>query len=485
MAHKAQTNELAEAALEAPGSTAGVSSLDSLLDRFWHLLTSMKLGLVLMLVFAALTFVGALVIQAPPGVMDSPPDRLAWLSGIRPRFGNWTDLMANLQVFQMFTSVWVVGTGALLCASLLACTVRRVPGTWRTMRRPNLNVGSAFFEHAPQHEAMTFQRKPAEVLAEASRVFGRRRYRTKTEGDGTVHLYAVRNSWAPWAGLVAHISLVVILAGAMVGAKWGYRDSGFVMAEGATSAIPTVAGATITLNSFQDKWDPQTGAPIDYVSDVTVTQDGQVATQQLIRVNEPLRYRGISFFQAFYGPAAVMTVTDASGKVLVSKGVPLTETASTGNRYGSINIADKNVVAYVVATRGGSDPDIKPGQVAVELYKADTGDPITQKTIDQGKPTTVEGLTYTFDREAKFTGLGVANDPGTPLVWLGCLMLVLGFAVRLYVPYRRVWGLLVARPGGGTSLSIAAVGRRDTGFDNEFTSIVTEIRQALAATARS
>ena len=63
----------------------------------------------------------------------------------------------------------------------------------------------------------------------------------------------------------------------------------------------------------------------------------------------------------------------------------------------------------------------------------------------------------------------MANDPGTPLVWLGCFLLVVGFVIRLYVPYRRVWGRLVARPGGGTTLSIAAVGRRDTGFDAEFT----------------
>jgi cytochrome c biogenesis protein len=99
--------------------------------------------------------------------------------------------------------------------------------------------------------------------------------------------------------------------------------------------------------------------------------------------------------------------------------------------------------------------------------------------------TTIEGLTYTFDREAKFTGLSLANDPGTPLVWLGCILLVAGFAVRLYVPYRRAWGRLVARPDGGSQLSIAAVGRKDTGFDNEFTAIVTDIRQAIAAGASS
>ena len=149
--------------------------------------------------------------------------------------------MDRLQVFEMFTSVWLRAIGALLAASLVACTVHRIPGTWRTMRKPHVDVGPAFFEHAPQHEAMTFQRQPDEVLAEAQGVFERHHYRTITEDDGTVHLYAVRNSWAPWAGLVAHISIVVILAGAMVGSMFGFRDSQFMLAEGATSAIPNTA----------------------------------------------------------------------------------------------------------------------------------------------------------------------------------------------------------------------------------------------------
>lgn len=486
MAQNATTNELAGSALPAPGAADRMSGMDSGLDRLWHFLTSMKLALVLMLGFAALTLVGTLVIQAPPGVMDDPQAKAEWLAEIRPRFGGWTDIMERLQAFTIFTSVWLRAIVALLAASLVACTVHRIPGTWRTVTKPHVNVGPSFFEHAPQHEAMTFQRSQDEVLAETGMVFKRHGYRTIAEDDGAIHLYAVRNRWAVWAGLVAHISIVVILAGAMVGSLWGFRDSQFMLAEGSTSAIPTVAGAAITLNSFKDTYSPTTGAPLDYVSDVTVTQDGQVVARQQVRVNEPLRYKSISFFQAFFGPAAVMTVKDAAGTALFSEGVALAWTANNGgNKVGSFTIPGQNLTAWIVATTGPNDPSVKPGQVAVELYRSDTGDPVTQVSIDQGTPTTIEGLSFTFEREAKFTGLSVANDPGTPLVWLGCILLVVGFAIRLYVPYRRVWGRLVARSGGGSSLSIAAVGRRDTGFDAEFTTIVTEIRQAMTAQARS
>jgi len=483
MAQNVSTNELAGGSVPAPAAER-MSGVDSALEKLWHFLTSMKLALVLMLAFAALSLVGTLVIQAPAGVTDDPQAKAQWLAEIRPKFGGWTDLMDRLQAFEIFTSVWLRAIGALLAASLIACTVHRIPGTWRTMRHPRVDVGPAFFEHAPQHEAMTFHRGPDEVLAEAQGIMKRHHYKTITEGDGTVHLYAVRNNWAPWAGLVAHVSIVVILAGAMIGSMFGFRDSQFMLAEGSTSAIPNTPGAAITLNSFKDTYNTTTGAPLDYVSDVTVTQDGQVVAQQLVRVNEPLRYKSISFFQAFFGPAAVVTVKDAEGATLFSEGVALAWTSNNGgNKVGSFTLPEQNLTVWVVATTGPNDPTIKPGQVAVELFKSDTGDAVVQKSIDQGVATTLEGLTFTFDREAKFTGLSVANDPGTPFVWLGCILLVVGFVIRLYVPYRRVWGRMVARPGGGTTLSIAAVGRRDTGFDAEFTAIVTDIRQALAAPA--
>ena len=67
MAHNVTTNELAGGPVPAP-TAERMSSVDSALDRLWHFLTSMKLALILMLVFAALCLVGTLVIQAPAEV---------------------------------------------------------------------------------------------------------------------------------------------------------------------------------------------------------------------------------------------------------------------------------------------------------------------------------------------------------------------------------------------------------------------------------
>lgn len=485
MTQNTQTRKLTGGTLPAPAAEKA-GGVDSALDWLWRTLTSMKLALVLMVLFAGIILVGAFVIQMPPGLAEDPRARADWLAGVRPRFGGMTDVLDSLQVFTLFQSVWVKILGALIAASLVACTVARIPGTWRTMKHPHVAVGASFFEHAPQHEAMTFQRTPAEVLETAGQALRRRGYRLTTEDDGVVHLYADKNRWAPWSGLVAHASIVVILAGALVGAQWGFRQDGFNLAEGVTAAVPTVSGATITLNSFQDTYDPRTGQPLDYVSNVTIARDGQAPFTRDVRVNEPLRYEGVSFYQSSFGPAALVSVADADGQAVFAESVPLSMSLiEGGNRVGMFTLPDEGVTVWVVGTNGPSDPRAKPGQVQVQVFDAGTGAGIAQQAIDQGKPATIEGLTFTFEREGKYTGLSVAKDPGTPLVWLGCLLLIGGFAVRLYVPHRRLWGRLEARANGGTALAVAAVGRRDTAFDNEFTSLVTDIRQAVLGQAKS
>jgi cytochrome c biogenesis protein len=139
------------------------------------------------------------------------------------------------------------------------------------------------------------------------------------------------------------------------------------------------------------------------------------------------------------------------------------------------------MAVWIVGTQGGSDPMIKPGQMRVETYRAGTGDPLDQQTIDQGVASEVTGLTFTFSREIQFTGLSVSRDPGTILVWIGSALLIAGFSIGFSFPHRRVWGRLVLGPNGVGALSVATPGRVTHDADRAFTNLVTDLRAACAA----
>lgn len=488
MAHEARTRPLPPPAApaRATASPTVMDRVDGALEGLWRYLSSMRVAMFIMLVIAVLGVVGSLVIQMPPGTAADPAARADWLAEVQPKYGALTGPMNALQVFEIFNSVYFRILVAGLTVSLIACSVRRIPGMVRTATNPRVEVSPAFFEHAPQHEAIVVRQSPAEALALVQGVLRGRRYRTLTTGEGTVHVYADRFRWAPFSGLIGHLSLVVILAGGILGAMFGYRDSQFTLAEGATLPVAAVPGLSIELLDFTDRYDPVTGGPIDYASQVVLYRDGAEIDRHTVRVNDPLRYEGLTFYQAFYGSAAVLTVTGADGGTIVSQGVPLAWRTTADNRpVGSFAIPGTDYVGWVLGTLGNRDRLVKPGQMQVELYTAVQGTRVDSRVVDQGKAVTMAGLTITFDRETQFTGLNIARDPGVPLIWIGSFLLFAGFLVRFMVPHKRVWGRIVPRPNGGAVLAMATLATRDVAQGGDFELLVNDVRAALQAPAQS
>lgn len=487
MAHEARTRQLPP----APNGTAAVASpsamdrVDSALEGLWHLLSSMRVALVLMLLLAVAGVVGSLVIQMPPGIAASAEAQATWVNEVRPRYGFLTDPMNALGVFDIFNSVIFRALGAALTISLIACSVHRFPGMWRTSTKPRVDVGPSFFEHAPQHEAVVVRMTPAETRAAVQGVLRRHRYRVLVTEDDAVHIYADRFRWAPFAGLIGHLSLVVILAGAIIGATFGFRDPGFTLPEGENLAVAAEAGLTIELIDFTDTYYVTTGAPSDFASQVILRKDGEEITRHTIRVNDPLRYGATSFYQSFFGVAAVMKVLDATGAEIAAESVPLAWEVEGGRKGGTFTIPGTRYVGEVVGTAGNADPTILPGQMQVSLFEAATGVWIASQVVDQGKPTSIGDLTVTFERESQFTGLSIARDPGVVIVWIGSILLFVGFVIRFMVPHKRLWARITPGPRGGSVVGVASLGTKDVVANSEFDTMVSDIRAAVQPPAKS
>jgi cytochrome c biogenesis protein len=485
MTNQVQTGRLSG----LPGDTSvaeadhrGRTAARGIFEAIWDLLTSMRFSLVVILAMAVFGVVGALVIQVPSGVADDPAARADWLAGVRPRFGGLTDVMDRLQLFSVFGSIWFRGLVAFLTISLIACMIQRAPGLWRTATKPRVTVGDAFFAHARERDAIVVRGDAEDLAARVAGVLRKHHYRVLAEDDGAVNLFADRFRWAPFGSLIGHLSIVVIFAGVMVGSLFGFRDNSFIIAEGSTVAVPTGEGLVVKLVSFEDAYYTETGAPSDYASELVLFRDGTEVGRHTARVNDPMRYGDLSFYQSFYGPAAVMSVADADGTTLFSDGVPLAwETKDDGRKVGSFTIPSRDLTVWVVSTWGGGDPLVKPGQIRVETYRASTGDPIDQQTMDQGVATDVSGLAFTFGREIQFTGLSVSRDPGTILVWMGSLLLIAGFTIGFSFPHRRLWSRLVMGPNRVGTLYVATPGRVTHDVDRAFTNLVTDLRAACAA----
>ncbi len=487
MTQEVERRSLPPASQTTP-AVAGPSVMDRVdwgLEALWHFLSSMRVAMVIMLAIAVLGVLGSLLMQIPRDVVGDAQREALWVDSVRPRYGGWTDVLSTLGLFNVFNSILFRILAAALTISLIACSIHRIPGIVRTIAHPRVDVGPAFFEHAPQHEAIVARRSVEDTAAMVAGVLRQRRYRTLSTEDGTVHLYADRFRWAPFAGLVAHLSIVLIIAGAIIGGMYGYRNPEFMVTEGQTLAVAAEPGLSIQLLDFTDKYDPTTGAPIDYASTIAVFKDGTQIDNHVVRVNDPYRYGGLTFYQAFFGPAVLVTVKDAEGQVLLeSTGVPLAYSDDNGARYGVVPIPNSSYTAEIEATTGNDDPAIKPGQVKFGIYTSGATSFTDAQVIDQGTPTPVGDLTVTFERETQFTGLNVARDPGVPLIWIGATLLFLGFVIRFTIPHKRLWARISSRPNGGAVVGVATLTQKDVAAGTEFEQIVSDIRAALSAPAR-
>lgn len=493
MSQSARTRPLPAAQRPAPQEP--VDDLDGglaispseIVDRLWRIFTSMRTALVLILFLAGLALIGTLLVQAPGGLSSDPQQYAAWLDSVRPKYGGWTNVMDTLQLFGIFSSVWFKGIVVALTTSILACSVNRFRGLWKTAIHPRTKMTPTFYERAPHHADITAPVDDQAALADIRKVFGSRHFRTVVEQDGDVtHVYADRFRWAPFGTLMAHISLVLILVGALVGSSLGFRNADFAATVGSRVDVGNGTGLSVLAKSFTDSYYAD-GSPSDYASDLVLYKDGTQVAAQTIRVNEPLHYGDITFYQSFFGASAVMSVADASGKALFNAGVPLLWSSNDGKqRIGQIALPDQGLTVFVIGAASGEvDPNIKAGEMQLEIYKSGgDGVPIGTQIVSQGKPTTISGLTYTFQREQQFTGLIVAKDPGSNLVWLGAILLIGGLFLVFFFPNRRIWARL-GRNGEQTELRLGATSRHDATFGADFQNLVNDMQLALSGPSAS
>jgi cytochrome c biogenesis protein len=455
--------------------------IGDLWDRIWHLFISMRTGLALMLFLALLTLAGTVLTQVPAGVQGDQVAYAQWLDSVRPKYGGWTTVFDVTGLFSVFTSIPFKITVVLLVTSILACSVNRTPRLWRQATKPRLVPSTAFLDHAALAGSVTVAGSVAAAGDALVAELKHRGYRAivTTDADG-VAVFADRFRWGPFGTVVAHLSLILVLVGAIAGTSdfGGFRNTNFAITIDSTVPVGNGTNLSVKATSFSDSY-YDNGSPADYASHLVLYDNGVQVADKTVRVNDPLRYGDISFYQSFFGPAADVVVKDVTGATLFQSGVPLEFGSNDGTKaMGSFTIPGKDVTVWVIGAASGQvDPTIKAGQLQFEVYQGtDQSQPTAVNVLDQGKATAMGGYEITFVRERQFTGLIVSRDPGAPIVWLGALFLILGVVLVFLFPARRLWAR-VRGSAGGAEVRIAAATRHDLGFESTFRAVLTAIQE--------
>jgi len=135
--------------------------------------------------------------------------------------------------------------------------------------------------------------------------------------------------WGEWGSWLFHTSFFLLLVAVVWGKATGFQGL-MTITEGQRATETRAdfdtlqegllfdgrhAGYQVQLNSFHATYQPN-GQPKDYVSNVTVFDQGRPVLTKAIRVNDFLGYHDVDFYQQDYGWAPRIVVTNPSGQVV-------------------------------------------------------------------------------------------------------------------------------------------------------------------------
>ncbi len=436
-------------------------------------------GLVLILAATILSLIGLLISQKPAGVAADPVRNDAWLESAKGRYGGWATILDSVGFFSMFSSFIYLAVMVLLAISILACTAHRLPLLIKRAFHPHLRVNRAFYTRARFHDSVTVSQDVDAAVEEVRKVAKAAKMRVLEPGDGNTRaFYLDRLWWAPFGTVVAHIAFVVIMAGFMVTALTGFRDDQFTLTIGHPREVGYETNLTAEAKSFADSYYDD-GSPKDYVTDLAIYRDGVEVARQDVRVNEPLTYSGVSFYQAYFGIAAVVTVVDKNtDQVVYDAGVALEWSGQGGAvTYGTVILPEHEIYVATPAS-GVTGIGLEPGQVKVEVYAKGSDVPMASAVLDQNESIESSDLTVTYQREAQYTGMMVKRDPGTIIVWIGFFLLTVGTFLTMFLRHRRMWVNFVPAETG-TVIQIASHDKYDTAFARMFQRFVADVEASL------
>jgi len=419
----------------------------NIFSAIWRFLISLRLTLFLLFVLAGACIIGTVV-----------PQKAAQAEYIGVFGETGFRIIEACLLYDLFGSWWFQLTMSFFALNLICCTLHRAPRIWHVMRSsraiPDVaSLTAMSCSHTTRLENFDSERE-TQFARELTAAFGRPVI--QRQGDA-VTLFAEKGRWSRLGFLLTHTALLLILGGSVLG-NLGFN--GFMqLYEGGQSDTVVLRdrsgtqplGFTLRCNSFEVAFYENTGRPKSYLSSLTVIENGTEILTKEIRVNDPLIYKGIYFYQSTYG-------TDPNGggtlhfsimspnatepqmvhvKVGSSVMLPGTQDELFVDRFLADFALDEHNHPFS-RSRNLNNP-------AALLRVERNGKPLFTSWLFarhpdfHGNKTASYQIRITNYEPRFFTGLQVAKDPGVGFVWAGCILLLAGMYIAFFCSHRRVW----------------------------------------------
>ncbi|RME32535.1 MAG: cytochrome c biogenesis protein ResB, partial [Deltaproteobacteria bacterium] len=271
----------------------------SFFEHIWDFFCSLKLAIATLILLAMTSIIGTVIQQNA-----NPQDY------IREYGPTAYKIFVALDFLDMYHSWWFVTLLIVFAVNLTCCSIKRLPRIVRIVAHPNKTPDEKFFRTLGRKGEVETSLPAEEAATKAAETVGRLFGRTERHDvEGRICLFAQKMAWARFGVYVVHASILVIFVGALMGAFWGYKAFVNIPEGSSTDKVwargsdkPIELGFGLRCDRFEVQFYPNSRRPREFVSDLVVLENGKEVMKKTIEVNDPLTYKGITFYQSSYGP---------------------------------------------------------------------------------------------------------------------------------------------------------------------------------------
>ena len=479
-------------------------SQESFSGGFFEFLRSMRLAIYLFILLAFLSIFGTIIQQEGTESNQKIVINLGFATTNFLKFFRLIDeprsmeeiisrgesiyrFLSAIGIMNMYHSWWFVTLLLLLTVNLFLCSIKRLPAVLKYFSEPKI-----IYEEGLNGESkLKIKGSPEETKKKILEIIGKKFSRcSEKDVDGASHFLFEKGRFGRLGVIVTHFSIFFIFIGSLVGSIWGFK--GFLyLVEGEQSDTywdkgknaEAPLGFTLKCEkAYVTYYKGEGKRPKGWFSDLSVIKDNKKAASKVIRVNDPLSYNGLYFYQANFGEGGVskisIEVTPRAGgeKKLFNVGMGKEFNPGMGIRV--------KVAKFI--------PDFIINGKEIVSRSDELNNPAALLDIEENGKTFSTWIFMKYPdfhpfKETPFifklinivgknkTGLEVVYDPGVILIWIGCVLLVTGLYISFFVPHKRIWVKLdksFAAITGSTS-------KNKPSFELEMEGLVSNLKGAL------
>lgn len=348
-------------------------------------------------------------------------------------------LLSFFELYDAFHSWWFSLAILLLALNLIACSIERLPRIYFDYQKPRpylTNRRRLGLNLVERVEASSYEQAKA-MVAQFMPVALKRA--ELAIGD---FYFADKCSYARFGVYVVHIALLIIMFSAIYATQHGV-DGHILIEEGSKERQVLARGPSGVMYDYDlgfyvgcDDFRLRTfidNSPMEYESDVYIEDGGQRVVAKTVRVNEPLSYKGFTFYQSTFQPrvsAREVTLEITEGGTRDKVRLKLMQPFVLASK-------DSIVVQKIYEDFAGLGQALrisKKNQAGVETYFH-----IFRRHPDFDAQVRSDVFSVKFiDADQHYaTGLSVGYVPGISFIFAGFLLFLLGLILCFFlIPIR-------------------------------------------------